>query len=202
MNTSQMPAVDDAGDLFRSLADEYELLDIEGVSAQGWYERYLYSPDKQYRYAFGRWWGDQSLATTTAWVGLNPATGDSEGRRRPTLDRCITWSQSWHSTGLIIVNLFAYRHTDPKALQHAADPVGKHNDATLVAMANACEGTVAAWGAHGRLLDRSSTVRSLLDNLDCLGTTKRGEPRHPLYVPATAARTALPPSQVPPTVRP
>lgn len=202
MNTSQMPAVDDAGDLFRSLADEYELLDIEGVSAQGWYERYLYSPDKQYRYAFGRWWGDQSLATTTAWVGLNPATGDSEGRRRPTLDRCITWSQSWHSTGLIIVNLFAYRHTDPKALQHAADPVGKHNDATLVAMANACEGTVAAWGAHGRLLDRSSTVRSLLDNLDCLGTTKRGVPRHPLYVPATAARTALPPSQVPPTVPP
>ena len=198
MNTNQMPAGDDAGDLFRSLADEYDLLDVPGVSAEGWHERYLYSPDEQYRYAFGRWWGDQDLATTTAWVGLNPATGDTEGRRRPTLDRCITWSQSWHSTGLIIVNLFAYRHTDPKALKHAIDPVGPHNDTTLEAMANACERTVAAWGAHGRLLDRSSTVRSLLANLECLGTTKRGEPRHPLYVPATAARATLPPRQVPP----
>jgi hypothetical protein len=108
-----MQAVDDAGDLFGILADECKLLDIEGVSAEGRYERYLYSPDKQYRYAFGRWWGDQSLATTTAWVGLNPATGDSEGRRRPTLDRCISWSQSWNSTGLIIVNLFAYRTATP-----------------------------------------------------------------------------------------
>jgi hypothetical protein len=67
----------------------------------------------------------------------------------------------------------------------------------LVAMSNACEGTVAAWGTHGRLLDRSSTVRSLLANLDCLGTTKGGEPRHPLYVLATAARAALPPRHVP-----
>jgi len=198
MNTNQMSAVGDAGDLFGTLADEYELLDVEGESPEGWHERYLYSPDKQYRYAFGRWWGDQNLATTTAWVGLNPATGDSEGRRRPTLDRCISWSQSWNSTGLIIVNLFAYRHTDPKALNHAVDPVGPHNDSTLVAMSNACERTVAAWGAQGRLLDRSSTVRSLLANLDCLGTTNRGEPRHPLYVPATAARVALPPRQVPP----
>jgi hypothetical protein len=192
-----MPAVTEGADLFGMLADECGLLDVEGLSPDGLYERYLYSPDKDFRYAFGRWWGNQSLATTTAWVGLNPATGDSEGRRRPTLDRCISWSKSWDSTGLVIVNLFGYRHTDPKVLKQAVDPVGPHNDTTLVAISNACEGTVAAWGAQGGLGDRSATVRSLLTNLDCLGTTKLGEPRHPLYVPATAARIALPPIQVP-----
>lgn len=39
-----MQAVDDTGDLFGILADECKLLDIEDVSAEGRYERYLYSP--------------------------------------------------------------------------------------------------------------------------------------------------------------
>ena len=191
MTTGRLSALTGGEDVFGLLAKECGLDDVRGVSPDGLQERYLYSPDMKYRYAFGRWWGDESLCTTTAWVGLNPATGDSEGRRRPTLDRCIAWSKSWNSTGLVIVNLFAHRHTDPKTLKSAADPVGPHNDRALVALSQACESTVAAWGAHGRRGDRSTAVRALLADLDCLGTTKRGEPQHPLYVPATAERVAL-----------
>jgi hypothetical protein len=43
--------------------------------------------------------------------------------------------------------------------------------------------TVAAWGTHGRLLNRSAVVADMLDEPLCLGTTRHGEPRHPLYVP-------------------
>lgn len=42
---------------------------------------------------------------------------------------------------------------------------------------------VAAWGANARLL-RVNRVRALVPDVDwrCLGTTKDGHPRHPLYV--------------------
>jgi hypothetical protein len=173
-------------DVFAALAGRHGLEDQVGVSPDGLPERYLYSPDMAYRYGFGRWWGDQDLATTDVWVLLNPATGDTEQRRRPTLDRCIARSRAAGRSGLVIVNLFAHRHTDPKVLRHAADPVGPANDAVLRQLTAAVRRTIAAWGAGGRLHGRSRAVAPLLDRPLCLGTTRRGEPRHPLYVPGDA----------------
>lgn len=160
-----------------------------GLSPAGLPERYLYSEDMIYRYAFGRWWGEQDLAATAVWVLLNPATGDTEQRRRPTLERCISWSRDAGHTGIVIVNLFAYRATDPWALRTAADPVGPHNDVALAAFAAAGARTLVAWGAHGRLHRRSSQVAPLLTKPMCLGTTRAGEPRHPLYVRSDIAIT-------------
>jgi hypothetical protein len=146
-------------------------------------ERYLYSPDMVFRYAFGRWWGDVDFATTAIWVLLNPATGDTEQRVRPTLERCISRSRAAGHTGLVIVNLFAFRDTNPRNLRTARDAVGPANDEVLRVITRAGEQTIAAWGARGRLQGRSSRVGSLLDEPMCLGVTQRGEPRHPLYVP-------------------
>lgn len=42
--------------------------------------------------------------------------------------------------------------------------------------------TLAPRGAHGSLLNRGAEVSLLLDNAQCLGATKYGEPRHPLYI--------------------
>ncbi len=53
-------------------------------------DSYVYSRDMEYRYAFARWWSDEG--SLVLWVGVNPAKGDTERRRRPTLERCITWS--------------------------------------------------------------------------------------------------------------
>jgi hypothetical protein len=170
------------GDLFAVLAARHELEDRAGSSHEGLPERYLYSPDMTYRYAFGRWWGDQHLATTDVWVLLNPATGDTERRRRPTLDRCIARSRAAGRSGLVIVNLFAHRHTDPKTLRHAADPVGPANDDVLRQLTATAPRTIVAWGAHGAVHGRSRAVGPQLDQPLCLGTTRHGEPRHPLYV--------------------
>jgi hypothetical protein len=169
-------------DVFSVLADRHDLEDRRGVSPNGLPERYLYSTDMAYRYGFGRWWGDQDLATTDVWVLLNPATGDTEQRRRPTLEKCIARSRAAGRSGLVIVNLFAHRHTDPKALRHAADPVGPANDDALRVLTTAAPRTVAAWGKGGSLHGRSRAVAPLLDQPLCLGTTADGEPRHPLYV--------------------
>ena len=171
--------VDDA---FAALAARHELEDRSGLSPDGLPERYLYSRDLVYRYAFGRWWGEQDLATSDVWVLLNPATGDTEQRRRPTLEKCIRRSRDAGRSGLVIVNLFAYRHTDPKQLQSAADPVGPANDDVLRVLTAGAPRTVAAWGSHGNLHGRSHAVAPLLDDPQCLDTTQHGEPRPPLYV--------------------
>src|SRR5450830_63106 len=100
-------------DTFARLASENNLLVVDGLSPDGLAERYLYSPDMVFRYAFARWWGHADLATTAVWVLLNPATGDTERRHRPTLERCISRSRAAGFTGLVIINLFAYRDTNP-----------------------------------------------------------------------------------------
>lgn len=171
-------------DGFTQLAADHGLIDRSGTSPDGLPERYLYSQDMAYRYAFARWWGETSLATSDVWVLLNPATGDTELRRRPTLDRCLTRSRADGQTGVIVVNLFAHRDTNPKALRTAADPVGPANDDALRTLTAAGARTVAAWGAGGSLHHRSAAVATLLDQPQCLGTTRLGQPRHPLYVPA------------------
>ena len=137
-----------------------------------------------FRYAFGRWWGNADLATTAIWVLLNPATGDTEQRHRPTLERCISRSRAAGHTGLVIVNLFAFRDTNPRNLRTAPDAVGPANDEVLRVITKAGAQTIAAWGGHGRLRGRSGQVGPLLDSPMCLGITQRGEPRHPLYIPA------------------
>jgi hypothetical protein len=171
-------------DTLGRLAGDHGLIDQIGVSPDGLQERYLYSADMVFRYVFGRWWGDADLATSAVWVLLNPATGDTEQRHRPTLQRCISWSRAAGYTGLVIVNLFAFRDTNPQNLRAVVDPVGPVNDEVLRVITKAGAQTIAAWGGHGRLRGRSAQVGPLLDSPMCLGVTRRGEPRHPLYIPA------------------
>jgi len=181
---------------FARLASANDLELRDGISPDGLEEKYLYSQDMMFRYAFGRWWGDPDLATTSVWVLLNPATGDTERRPRPTLERCIARARADGFTGLVIVNLFAYRDTDPRNLTSAADAVGPANDEVLQVITAEGAQTIAAWGAHGRLHGRSARVGALLDSPMCLGTTQRGEPRHPLYVSANTALVAWAPADL------
>jgi hypothetical protein len=122
-------------------------------------------------------------------VGLNPATGDSDGKPRPTLRKMVTWSHRWGGGGIIIVNLFGYRATQPRDLYRAVaagiDIVGSGNDQALLEATSSAQLTVAAWGAHGRLQGRGAAVTSILHDPVCLGVTRVGEPRHPLYVPSS-----------------
>ena len=65
--------------------------------------------------------------------------------------------------------------------------VGDRTDATIRAASRDALVTLAAWGATKMVRQRSAAVFELLDNPMCVGVTKNGEPRHPLYVPAATA---------------
>ena len=108
----------------------------------------------------------------------------------------MKFARAWGSGkygALCMVNLFAYRATDPRDMKRVADPVGPANDLHL---ANCCKGSalvVAAWGVDGSHQGRAIAVRALLSrcNFHCLGTNNGGEPKHPLYRPDATVPTPL-----------
>lgn len=120
-------------------------------------------------------------------IGLNPSTAD-EHESDPTVRRCINYAERWGHGRLIMLNLFAFRATDPKRMKIVPDPIGPDNDRTLIATAALAIQSggivVAAWGAHGGHLNRAAAVRTLLApfSLHYLTLTKAGEPGHPLYL--------------------
>lgn len=89
-----------------------------------------------------------------------------------------------------MANIFAIRSTDPNGIKCVEDPVGPENDEWLIKMAEKAAVVVAAWGIHGAYLDRGREAYRLLsremkDPIWCLGTTKHGFPKHPLYLRKT-----------------
>lgn len=145
-----------------------------------------YSDDCRYRWSYERPIGH---GPTICWIGLNPGTGDSEDRYRPTLQRMVDRSLALGMGRFILVNLFAWRATRPADLRRAAasgeDVVGEECDAAIAEAVARSTAVVAAWGGDGRLLGRDREVTSMLQGSHCLGTTSKGSPRHPLFVPAS-----------------
>jgi hypothetical protein len=123
---------------------------------------------------------------------LNPSTA-TEDTDDPTIRRCLRFSIGWGYGRLIVVNLFALRATNPAALARHIDPIGVDNDQAILRAARSAGTVVCAWGAHPCAVARARTVAALLRGVDlhCLGTTTHGQPRHPLYVHATAAMVAF-----------
>jgi len=85
-----------------------------------------------------------------------------------------------------MVNLFAFRATQPGVLMAADQPIGLDNDKWIKRLAQEAGVIVASWGNHGSYLARSETIVKLLPDLMCLKINKTGEPAHPLYQPASA----------------
>jgi hypothetical protein len=140
----------------------------------------ILSDCQQYRYALWRIWAADR--PTVLFIGLNPSTADATSDD-PTLRRCVGFARDWGYGGLYLLNLFAYRATDPARLRQAADPVGPANDAWLRQVAATAGLAVAAWGNHGSYRQRNQAVQRIIPTLHQLKTTKRGNPAHPLYLP-------------------
>lgn len=139
----------------------------------------VFSPCRRYRYLLERWWDEERLPA--AFIGLNPSTAD-EQTDDPTIRRCIRFARDWGYGGLLMVNLFGLRSTDPRKLRTVSDPVGPSNDHYLDEARVEARITIAAWGTRGDLMGRGDLIARRTPGLHCLGVTKDGHPRHPLYM--------------------
>lgn len=143
------------------------------------------SPCRKYRYQLWRRW---RKGPSLVWLLLNPSTAD-EKENDATIKRCIGFAQMWGYGRIDVINLFAFRSTNPNDLDLAHDPVGPENDKVIRRYGN--EQMIAGWGDKGSARayrnERALAVIQLLKSLNCkifcLGVTKKGQPRHPVRLP-------------------
>ncbi len=137
-----------------------------------------------YRYCLWRIW--EPAQQRVLFIMLNPSTAD-QAQDDATIRRCINFARSWQAGSIEVVNLYAFRATDPATLAQAIDATGPENNAHIQRAAARAALIVCAWGAHQHAQEREREVIALLrnNNLYCLGYTRGGHPRHPLYVPAS-----------------
>lgn len=136
----------------------------------------------QYRYRLWRCWNPDG--NMLVFCGLNPSVAD-HNINDPTIRRMMGFAKQWAYDGIVVVNLFALRSTNPASLRRVDDPIGPENDAAII---DACRGrdVVVAWGGHTMTKTRDKTVLKLLSeakSIRCLGVNKDGSPVHPLYLP-------------------
>lgn len=182
------------------------------------------SPCGKYRWALMREWERRGTPpnpmpmssgpdATVCFVMLNPSTADGTVDD-PTIRRCVAFADAWGFTRLVVRNLYPLRATDPGELAPPlADLVGAYT--TVVAEREVRTGdyaliqadksalTVAGWGSIQNLratlhADHRDRVKLFLlmhrGPVYCLGKTKDGDPRHPLYIKGGTPLTPLGPT--------
>lgn len=139
----------------------------------------------RYRYLLTRRWTTTTPAATV--VGANPSKAGA-ALNDATVTRLCGFARRMGYGGLDLLNLCALISTDPKGLTTHPDPVGPRCDEVIDAFARHPGPVIAMWGAIGQVADRAREVTARLlaagVPLLCFGTTKTGQPRHPLYLPS------------------
>ncbi len=171
----------------------------------------------RFRYSLTRDWIDDDALRlqvpqqpkTLVGILLNPSTADADVDD-PTSRKSIGFAKLWGCNRLVMLNLWAFRATDPERMKWFARGDGgssveerKNLDRIVRELSSNDDMIVlCAWGNDGAFMDRSSVVLTLLydkvrdrmgqrRNLWCLGKNKSGEPKHPLYVPYSTERVPL-----------
>jgi len=147
----------------------------------------IFSPDRLYRYTLWREFAPTGKGYCM-FIGLNPSTAD-EKINDPTIRRCIGFAKDWGYEALCMTNLFGYRATDPKIMKQQDNPAGEDNIHHIARCASEAGIIIAAWGTHGvfRCQDANvlTALRLIKVKVHHLGLSKKGHPKHPLYLKKT-----------------
>lgn len=150
----------------------------------------------KYRYTLWREVNPEAKGIV-AFICLNPSTAD-ETQDDPTVRRCMRFTKDWGYRWFCMLNVFAFRATDPKDMKAVDDPKGPENLAYIQEIVRMADVIVAAWGVHGNWRDGDKLVQAAMTGymgssyesgqpdiqMKCLGKTKHGHPKHPLYLKA------------------
>lgn len=146
-----------------------------------------------YRYRLSRTWDERCISLP--FCMLNPSTADATTDDR-TIGRCISFAKREGYGGIVVVNLFAFRATSPKIMLAADYPAGPDNldHLRMVAEYARLNSTpiVCAWGANAFGHEAIDIFQMTGAEMRCLGKTKGGHPRHPLYVAGDQPLEAYP----------
>jgi len=147
-----------------------------------------FSADQRHRFTLGRRW--DPMLPTLGFVMLNPSTADAD-KNDPTIIRDIGFADRLGFGGIVVGNLFSYRATKPADLRQAGYPVHRDDDEMLERIMCQVRTVVCGWGANPVPEERVDRVMGIIRGtgveVKCLGRTKRGAPRHPLFVPYSQA---------------
>lgn len=133
-----------------------------------------------YRHMLWRYWGPGVAFLHIC--GLNPSTAGHE-MNDPTIRREIDFAKRWGFDGLLKTNAFDFRATNPKVMLVKLSPMSEENDLWIFECRKRAGQSVAAWGVHGTHNEREYALKRMFQWY-CLGKTKGGQPKHPLYVRA------------------
>jgi hypothetical protein len=144
------------------------------------------SPCDRYRYRLDRIIGKGD--SRIVWIMLNPSTADASADD-PTIRRVVGYTRDWGFDIATVVNLFAWRATDPGEIpRDPAIAIGPENDLYIRSALDGAKLAICAWGSSGprKMLEhRVVGVRALIYESGVepcvVSTTKAGGPRHPLY---------------------
>ena len=156
----------------------------------------IISADEKYRYRLWRVWAE-NLATMV-FVLQNPSTASAD-TDDPTIRKCIGFAKQAGFGSIIVMNVFAYRATDERELLTVTDPIGPLNREHLQAARSTplLSRLVAAWGNRfgpkKKSIFRTGYCHAanicVSNGAYCLGTTKSGDPKHPLMLPYATKMT-------------
>ncbi len=150
----------------------------------------VYSKCEKYRYFLARYW--DMTKPVLVMIMLNPSTA-TERQNDPTVQRCETRARNNDYGGLVILNIFAFRATDPNDMRAAGDPVGPYNDGFIKQYLDLAAAhdpgkyqIICGWGTHGTFQARETHIWQLFKEYNtkpmAFRWTKAGHPQHPLYL--------------------
>lgn len=146
----------------------------------------------QFRTHLVRRWGDlieRASDKYALFIGMNPSTADWNSND-PTVAREVKYTRERLGLSRYVkMNVMDFRSTDPKALlsMRRDERCSPMNHSEILEYASKAEIVIAAWGTLPRVLrPHADAVEGMLwkagIKLHCVGFTKDGSPRHPLYV--------------------
>lgn len=151
---------------------------------------------RRHRYWLVRQW-DRAAPLLVVCM-FNPSTADAQNDD-PTIQRLCKWAKLWGYGGILVINLYSIRSSDPalvRAMEKEAwgDAQDQAIGYALGIAAEQKKPVLAAWGNLASPADIIPFMQAAKGiELICLGQTKSGAPKHPM----ARGKERIPDDQIP-----
>ncbi len=135
------------------------------------------------RYRYVLRWPTGEGKGVCLFVLANPSTA-TQFKLDPTLTRCVDYAKRWGFAWMHVVNVRAWRETNPKLLPPDPLAVGPDNYTWIARCVREAELVVCGYGKLGRKrgIEVLDVIRGAGKQPMALQLNKDGSPQHPLYL--------------------